>query len=243
MSEPDPIEVKVNIKGNVDDALTGLQLDEGEPREVWFVEDLTDGVELPLLSAGVILRLRRRTKKNNKTKEDSTVKLRPCRRSQLISPWDVMPAPEADYRVEGDRSRKRQVIAASYQADLQPGTIERVLEGGGHIRDVFTEPQRAFLSGCAAIQVAFSGVSALKPIASTTWKDFSVGDVENVAAERWTVAGMDFLELSLRVTTGRSDAEALQRALMDTVVARGLELDDNEEPKTTRVMKHLAGLD
>ena len=114
--QPDPIEIKVNIAGKVDDALTALGLEKGESREVWFLEDLTEGVRppLPLLSAGVILRLRRR-----KNKEDSTVKLRPCRRSQLISPWDVKPAEDSDdYRVEGDWSRTRRVLAASYVADL-----------------------------------------------------------------------------------------------------------------------------
>jgi hypothetical protein len=64
MTESDPIEIKVNIAGKVDDALTALELDEGEPRDVWFLDDLTEGAApLPLLTAGVILRLRRHKRK------------------------------------------------------------------------------------------------------------------------------------------------------------------------------------
>jgi hypothetical protein len=238
--QPDPVEIKVNIGGKVDDALTALGLNEGEPREIWFIDDLTVGArpQLPLLSNGVILRLRRRKKR-----EDSTVKLRPCRRSQLMNPWDLLPEVDSDFRIEGDWSRKRRVLAASYVADLEPGTIEHALEGGGHIANVFSEPQRAFLSACGDVGVALSGVSALDPIASRQWKDFSIGSVDNVAAERWTVAGLDFLELSVRVTTGLSDAAAQQSALEKEVLARGLEFDKSEEPKTERVMKLLAGLD
>jgi len=63
-----------------------------------------------------------------------------------------------------------------------------------------------------------------------------------VAAERWTVAGLDFLELSMRVTDGADAAAGQQRALTEAVLSRGLHLDDSEESKTMRVMKCLAGL-
>ena len=181
--------------------------------------------------------------RRRKKKEDSTVKLRPCRRSQLVSRWDPWPAEDSDYRIEGDWSRERHVLAASCVADLQPGTIDRALEDGGHVADLFGEPQRAFLSACGAIGVAFGGVGVLGPIASTQWKKFSVGGVDNVAAERWTAAGEDFLELSIRVMTGASDAAAQQSALETEVLARGLKFDDSKDPKTERIMKRLAGLD
>ena len=156
--QPDPIEIKVNVAGKVDDALAALGLDEGAPREVWFLDDLTEGARppLPLLSNGIILRVRRRKKK-----EDSTVKLRPCRRSQLVSRWDARPAEDSDYRIEGDWSRERHVLAASCVADLQPGTIDRALEDGGHVADLFGEPQRAFLSAW--------GLSASRSVESVSW--------------------------------------------------------------------------
>lgn len=67
-----------------------------------------------------------------------------------------------------------------------------------------------------------------------------IGGVPDVTAERWTVDGLDFLELSLRITTGDADAGQQQRALVDDVLLHGLELDTSAEPKTVRVMKRLA---
>jgi hypothetical protein len=74
-----PVELKVNVAGPVADALSLLVSNEGSKRRIWFLEDLTPGLgtPLPLFSAGVLLRLR-----SGKT-DDSTVKLRPCRRTQL----------------------------------------------------------------------------------------------------------------------------------------------------------------
>ncbi|MBS1695302.1 MAG: hypothetical protein JST91_24110 [Actinobacteria bacterium] len=242
MAKPNPIEVKVNIAGNVGSALSALKLGEGEAREVWFLDDLTDGLSpaLPLLSAGIVLRLRRKGS-GAKAKEDSTVKLRPCRRSQLVNPWDIAPASD-DFRVEGDWSHTRRVLAASYVADLEPGTIADALDDG-HLKSVFTAPQRAFLTSCGPIGVALSGISALGPIASRQWKGVTVGRVNGVDAERWTVSGLDFLELSIRVTTGAEDTAKQQKVLEEAVADCGLELDTNENAKTVRVMKRLAGMD
>lgn len=241
MPDTDVIEVKVNIAGDVAHALTLLGLVDGKHREIWFLDDLTDGARppLPLLSAGVIFRLRRR----DNGKGDSTVKLRPCRRSQLVPPWDVVPAGAGDYRIEGDWCGRRHVVAASAVADLERDTIARALANTAHIADAFTAAQRDFLGACADITVALGGLNAIGPIASTQWKDFSLGGVPDVVAERWTVRGLDYLELSIRVTSGTRDAVEQQRAFEDEVLVRGLTFDDSEEPKTTRVLKRLAGLD
>jgi hypothetical protein len=242
MEEPDAIEIKVNIGGDVDQTLTALGLNGGKARQVWFLDDLTEGARppLPLLSAGIVLRLRRR---GDNGKEDSTVKLRPCRWSQLTGLWSLSPKEDDPYRIEGDWSKKRRVLAASCVGDLEPGTIERAISRKGQIADAFAETQRDFLTQCGEIRVGLSGVSVLEPIAATQWKDFAVGGVSDVAAERWTVAGLDFLELSIRVTSGTGDAAAQQRDLTAEVLARGLELDASDESKTVRVMKRLAGLD
>ena len=243
MTDPDPIEIKVNIGGNVEPALTALGLGEGKARKVWFLDDLTEGLEkpLPLLSEDIILRLRRR----DNGKEDSTVKLRPCRRSQLAGKWAAAPPDDEQYRIEGDWSRSRHVLAASCVADLQRGTIENALDGPGRIADLFSDPQREFLADCGQIRVALGAVTVLgaRPIAATQWKDFSVGSVPNVVAERWTVDELDFLELSIRVESGAEDAAAAQRTLQDEVASRGLEFANNDMPKTERVMRRLAGLD
>ncbi|MCV7204258.1 hypothetical protein B7435_21960 [Mycolicibacterium peregrinum] len=76
-------------------------------------------------------------------------------------------------------------------------------------------------------------------ISAIQWKNATIGVVDHVSAERWTVAGADFLELSIRVTDVHQ-ALGRQQALTDEVMSRGLSLDDADEPKTLRVMKLLA---
>jgi hypothetical protein len=241
MSEPSAIEIKVNVGGDVDQALSALGLDGGRRRKVWFLDDLTEGARptLPLLSAGIVLRLRKR----DDGEEDSTVKLRPCRWSQLVSPWDQALSRDPDFTIEGDWSQTHHVLAASSKANLDEGTIEAAIDGQGRLGDAFTKSQHDFLAKCGEARVALRGVTALGPISATQWKDATLGGVDSVAAERWTVAGLDFLELSLRVTDGAGVARAQQRALTEEVLSRGLKLDDSDESKTVRVMKRLAGLD
>src|SRR4051812_22044062 len=106
MPDHDQVEIKVNVAGELDPLVRDLQLRDGTPRQIFFYEDLTPGLASrhPLLDAGVVLRLRSDRKGVN-----STVKLRPCRRSQLVSPWEVDAAVEDEweYRIEADWSGHR----------------------------------------------------------------------------------------------------------------------------------------
>ena len=233
MANPGAIEVKANIAGGVGHALGVLGLQAGTPRQVWFLDDLTDGAKpaLPLLNAGIVLRLRRGDK------EQSTIKLRPCRRTQLTAQWQGG-ARDTDYKIEGDWSGDRHSLAASCVAELNAGTIDRVLDG--QIADAFTRTQREFLAECADIRVALEATTVLKPIAATQWKGITLGTVGEVAAERWIVDGLDFLELSIRVPA--DTAAAQQRMFTDEILSRGLTLDKDGESKTVRVMRRLAGL-
>lgn len=234
------IEMKVNVTGDVDQALRLLDLEQGQRRQVWFLDDLTEGVDpLPLLHSGIVLRLRRRSE----TKADSTVKLRPCRRSQLVAPWSAPSERAPEYRIEQDWSRARRVLASSCVNDLSTPALERAVDTGDRLSDLFSEPQGDFLTGCTGIPIAIDGLTLLGPIASTQWKDTSMGVIEGVAAERWTVAGLDFLELSIRVESRSGDPAQQHRAFQEAVESKGLNIDALEEPKTERVMKRLAGLD
>ncbi|MEW2480127.1 hypothetical protein AB0876_11100 [Mycobacterium sp. NPDC049093] len=237
MTGPSAVEIKVNVKGDVDHALSLLGLSGGKSRKVWFLDDLTEGARpvLPLLSAGIVLRLRR----NKDGGEDSTVKLRPCRWSQLAGQWGERSGGDTDLTVEGDWSRSKHVLAASCKADLDEGSIESALDEDGRLVNAFTKSQLDFLADCGEIRVAFGGLTLLGPIAAIQWKNMKIGAVDHVSAERWTIAGADFLELSIRVTHV-DQARGRQQALTDEVTSRGLALDDADEPKTLRVMKLLA---
>ena len=78
------VEIKANVDAvEIDSALRAFERDgEGSPAVIRFAEDTTVGAELPLLAAGIVLRGRQR-----KDDDDVTVKLRPCRRSQLTQRW------------------------------------------------------------------------------------------------------------------------------------------------------------
>ena len=79
----DVVEVKVTCESELVPAAGELlALGPGTSGEVWFYEDLSPGFlpELPLLEAGVVVRTRR-----NADGSDVTVKLRPCRWSQLVA--------------------------------------------------------------------------------------------------------------------------------------------------------------
>jgi hypothetical protein len=244
----DPIEIKINIAGDVDTTLQTLGLDRqpGRSGEIWFLDDTTEGARpaLPLLTSGIILRLRR--PRTHGEEENSTVKLRPCRRSQLVGEWQN-PLHKDDkavkYRIEGDWSSKRRVLAASCVTDRKPGSISRALGAHGCVSDLFSKRQRDFLSACTDIRLTIDGMTALGPIASTRWRNIDLADVKDVAAERWTAAGLDLLELSIRTEAGADAAALRQKLLEKEVLARGLQFDESEEPKTERVLKRLAGLD
>lgn len=59
--------------------------------------------------------------------------------------------------------------------------------------------------------------------------------------ERWTLEGLDFLELSIQLKAG-STADPLDRliAFSTAVAARGLNPFSRQETKTRRVLEHFA---
>jgi hypothetical protein len=230
----EPVEIKVNVAGAVPAAIGLLSLDEGEPREIYFVEDLTPGLSsaFPLLAAGVVLRLRVEADGSG----DSTVKLRPCRRSQLARDWSEPAAEKNDweYRIEGDWTGARHVLAASYvkelaAADLAAGVQDPV--------QAFVRKQLDFIEACAPIRINLAALTVLGPIAATRWTKIDVGSVGKVNAERWQIGALDFLELSRKVDA--DEAELAQAELSYAAVRAGLAIDRSSASKTEQVLEVL----
>jgi hypothetical protein len=233
----DGVEIKVSLAGSrVDDALDMLGLGDGQPRSISFLEDATVGVELPLLGQGIVLRVRR-----TGDEEDSTVKLRPCRRSQLTTEWTS--EEEGDgwrLRVEEDWAATRRSLATSCVSDLTEGRIDEVRAGTAPVHRLFGEGQRRFLRECAGMWIELDALTLLPAVAATRWEDVRVGDVDEVVVERWTLDDLDFLELSIRKKSVEK-AQSAQRKLEQELADRGLERDDDTS-KTERVLRHLVGL-
>lgn len=241
-----PVEIKVNIEGDVGAALSALDGSHGSvtTRQIWFAEDV-DGVaegRVPLLDGGVIVRFR-----IGGGPDDLTVKLRPCTQEQLVgrfsAPFDVEPV---TYKIEEDWSGSRRVLAASLVHDHPPGALSDAVAPGADPATPIDAVQDQFLHACAPA-VQFGGLVALGPILSTKVDDVSLDDLE-VDLEVWSTAGLDLLEASIRVKPKDGDdaeeltarAERKQRKFEDAVRGLGVALSEHPDNKTRRVLTALA---
>jgi hypothetical protein len=233
----DGVEIKVSLgKGQVARALKELKLGGSPPRRsIGFIEDTTVGAGLPLFRHGVVLRVREIPDED----DDSTVKLRPCRRSQLAESW--LGAEKGDgwkFRIEEDWGSGRS-LAASYVADLPSRRIAAVREEKEPVSRLFTADQLRFLSECGGMPINLDALTLLRPVTATRWEEVRVDDVEDVVVEHWTVGELDFLELSLK-KDAVEEAKKAQAELDRTMTRLGLERDDEQKSKTEQVLAHLA---
>ncbi|MFE1443382.1 hypothetical protein [Streptomyces sp. NPDC058739] len=241
-----PVEIKVNVEGDVPAAVSALGGGNGPmtTRRIWFAED-RDGVSegrLPLLTGGVIVRFR-----IGGGGDDLTVKLRPCEREQLVgrfaAPFEVRPL---TYKIEHDWSPAGRVLAASLVRDHPPGALSGAVAPGGDPALPVDAVQDQFLHACAP-DVPVDALVALGPVLVTKFDDVPLDDLE-VDLEAWSVAGLEFLECSIRVKPKDGDdaeefvarAERKQRKLLDAVRGRGVTVSEHAENKTKRVLTALA---
>jgi hypothetical protein len=232
------VEIKVSFDRQVPSTLVKLGLDDqGESRRIGFLEDTTVGLTLPLFQQGIVLRVRQIEDDD----DDATVKLRPCRRSQLVGNWRG--AEEGDgwkLTVEQDWAGARRVLAASCGSKLPNKRIASVQEGSEPVHRLFGQGQAQFLSDCAGTPINLDALTLLPLVAATRWKKVRVGSVRDVIAERWIINDLDFLELSIRSDTV-ADALPAQEELEREVRALNLQPDQGKESKTERVLTHLVG--
>ena len=211
--------------------------------DVWFCDDLTTGTDLPLLAAGVVVRLRvPHGAHGGPGRGDSVVKLRPCRRSQLAARWLESGAgvdDDVELRLEEDWAGERRVLAASAQARL-PHAVPPLTHRGPLPGEVLVKTQVAYLDDCAPLRVNPDQLCTLGPIRADRWTSMTSPDLSalGVRAERWRVADLDFLELSVKVAP--EHAEVAQARLDDAVSALGIAPEKDQETKTRRVLDALA---
>ena len=235
----DGVEIKVSLSDQqVTRAVELLGLaGSGEARQIGFIEDTTVGVKLPFFHQGVVLRVR----EVGDGDDDATVKLRPCRRSQLAESW--LAAEKGDgwkFRVEEDWAGGRRALAASCVADLPRRRIAAARDGKEPVGRLFSGGQWRFLADCAGMPINLDALTLLPPVQAARWEDVRVQDVEDVVVEHWTVDELDFLELSIRKHTVEEAREA-QAELERAIQTLGLERDDEQISKTERVLAHLVG--
>lgn len=243
-----PVEIKVNVEGDVAAGLSALGGPGGaamRTRRIWFAEG-RDGIDqgrLPLLEGGVILRYRI----GGGRPDDLTVKLRPCERDQLVgrfsAPFETGPF---TYRIEQDWSVSGRVMAASLVHDHPPGALLSAVEPGADPAAPIDAVQGQFVHACAPA-VRLDGLVALGPVFSTKADDVPLGDL-HVDLEAWSAAGLEFLEASIRVKPKDGEdadeftarAERKERKLTKAVRERGLTVSEHSENKTRRILTALA---
>jgi hypothetical protein len=115
----DGVEVKVSLDSDqTAAAVRALDLADGAPWKIFFVEDVTTGLcpATPLLDQHLIVRVRQK----DKGKDDVTVKFRPGRRSQLTDSWLATTKTadghlESELKVEEDWAGERRMLSISYR--------------------------------------------------------------------------------------------------------------------------------
>lgn len=240
----DGVEVKVTLgRDQTESAVQKLGLPPGRPRwQIRFCEDVTAGIspETPLLDRGVILRARDKPG----GKDDATIKLRPCRRSQLTDRWlaategETGDGDEWEFKLEADWSGDRRVLAASHTTDRPEGVVAGAGRERGLVENLFVAEQLAFLRDCAGVAINLGTLTVLPPVTATRWKSVEQvpPDLE-IRAERWTVGDLDFLELS--VVADLDEARTKQEALTGFVRSLDLVADPDQESKTRQVLECL----
>jgi hypothetical protein len=235
----DRVEIKVNFSDAwATSAVEKLALPSAdEPWRIHFCEDVARGVSAatPLASAGVILRARHKPD----GKDDSTVKLRPGRRSQLTDDWlGATKGDDWDVKIEADWAGERRVLAISHTAERPDDVVAEARRGRRSAASLFTEVQETFLRECSPIRINLRTLTVLPPITATRWDGLAgaLGDLD-VRAERWTVDHLDFLELS--TVAPLDEAESRQSALIEYVDSLGVPVDSAPGSKTDRVLEHL----
>jgi hypothetical protein len=240
----DGVEIKLTLGGDATaSAVQQLRLPAEPPWQIWFWEDVTpgSGPGTPLLDAGVILRARDKAGGD----DDATVKLRPCRRSQLTDRWLAAREGEAEdgddweVKVEADWSGDRRVLAASHTSERPGGVVREAAEGRRPVEELFNGDQLTFLREGAGTAVNLRALTALPAVSATRWKKVAAAPRGlDVRAERWTVGDLDFLELSV-VADDPVQAREEQAALTGFVQSLGMAADPAQQSKTRQVLEHL----
>ncbi|MFF4346184.1 hypothetical protein [Streptomyces sp. NPDC001530] len=204
--------------------------DTGEERtcRVWFCERADASPDrLPLLEAGVILRLRETLHR----RDDTAAQLCPCRRSRI--------AGQRPTRVEGEWRGERRELSAVLTTTHREHTVSGVLARKGPLHRLFTAAQRSFLDECADCPVDIDALTVLGPVAVRRWPRLAWSAAE-LNVERWqatALAGgsLDFVELSRRVD--RQGAEIAQLALESALRRRGI--DPREDDGAGTDIRHV----
>jgi hypothetical protein len=233
----DGVEIKVTLGAEMVERgrqAFRIGLAQAERRNIWFGERLArqdDPVELPLLSRGVIIRIRQR-----EDDDDATLKLRGpvgCIDPDLWRERTKSFGKRA--KLEGDWAGKRHLLSASLDGKIDEGRIEEVVaEQPQQVRRLLSEAQETLAD---ELLLPLDKVQLLGPVRAAKWTP-GMGELGDIAAELWEADDqLRFLELSV---LAKDDPLGHQQRLEETVRKHSLEVDPMTETKTRTVLEHFA---
>jgi hypothetical protein len=212
-----------------------IGLARAERRSIWFAERLVrqgDPGELPLLSRGVIIRIRQREGED----DDATLKLRGP--EGCIDP-DLWHGRTESFgkraKLEGDWAGKRHLLSASLDTKIDDGRIEEVVaEHPQQIRRLLSDAQQDLADEWL---LPLDEVRLLGPVRAAKWRP-GTGQLGDLAAELWEVGDrLRFLELSV---LAEDDPLGHQQRLEEVVRHHSLEVDPEADTKTRAVLGQFA---
>jgi hypothetical protein len=233
----DGVEIKVTLAAEMVDRgrqAFRIGLAQAERRSIWFGELLASqgDQELPLLSRGVIIRIRQREGED----DDATLKLRGP--EGCIDP-DLWRGRTESFgkraKLEGDWAGRRHLVSASLDGKIEGGRITEVLsEQPQQVKRLLSEAQRALADEWL---LPLDDARLLGPVKAAKWRP-GMGQLGDIAAELWEVGDeLRFLELS--VLAKEDPAGRLQR-LEELVRSHSLAVDLEAETKTRTVLEFFA---
>lgn len=234
-----PIALKINLDADIANVVSALIPPTATPirRSIWFAEAHPGigGSTTPLLSSRLIIRIR------SGDQDDISVKLRPCTTAELPDRWSrEFVDGDARYRIEADWGGRHRVLAASVVSGRPAGSMAAQITGTDPV-SLLDATQRQFVVACTACGVPIDHLVTIGPITSTAWPDIDL-DGAPVTVERWTVADLDMLEVTMRLRPRPDDtptrfehlASARLNDLEESVRARGARI--SAMSKTERVL-------
>ncbi|MEU9111264.1 hypothetical protein AB0D04_05530 [Streptomyces sp. NPDC048483] len=245
-------EIKISFSGDeARKAARALELKSGEGRSrtIYFwdsPEEGSDGLSLPFLDRGVIIRLRLDAEDHGaKRKADMTVKLRPC--PPLPPDWQKGLKDEDEdweFTIEEDRTGPAftPVLSASLQGDrkVEAELAESALgPGRGALDHLLIKPHRDLLESAVGLKKGdLADLRALGPVHAVKWKQEWDALPRPVAIEEWTTRTLRFLEVSVRTST--AEAAEAEKLLERALRKRDVEPPRFGETKTRAVLTALA---
>jgi hypothetical protein len=234
----DGVEIKVTLGAEMVERgrqAFRIGLAQAERRSIWFGERLVrqgDPVELPMLSRGVIIRIRQREGED----DDATLKLRGP--EGCIDP-DLWRRRTKSFgrraKLEGDWAGKRHLLSASLDGKIDSGRIEEVVaEQPQQVKRLLSEAQLALADEWL---LPLDEVQLLGPVRAAKWRP-GTGQLGDITAELWEAGDrLRFLELSVLT---EDDPLGHQQRLDETIRSHSLEVDPEAETKTRTVLEHFA---